>query len=245
MEIKPLFEHYRHRQRVLAPDLPGFGLSERRDIDYSPELYADTLLEWLEQVAPDPVHVVALSTTAEFAARAALAAPARFASLTLVSPTGLGERQPPTTRTQKRIKKFFHLPGINGGLYRLLTSRVSIRYFLAMAFHGETPDELVDYAVATTRQPGAQHAPYCFLSTSLFTHHAREALYARLTTPTLVLYDQDPNVGFDCLPALLKENPVIRAERIAPTLGLPHWEQPGQTHAALERFWDAVDTGTG
>ncbi len=243
MEMKPLFEYYRQHRRLLAPDLPGFGLSERPDIDYSPQLYADAITAWLEHATTEPVDVVALSTTAEFAARAALAAPSRFASLTLISPTGLGERQPPGAPTQQRLLSFFRLPGVGSSLYRLLSSRTSIRYFLNMAFHGETPKELMDYARATTRQPGARFAPYCFLSTKLFTDRAWETLYAKLAMPTLVLYDQDPNVGFDRLPALLERNAIIQAERITPTLGMPHWEQPEKTRAALEKFWELVETG--
>ncbi len=240
MEIKPLFEHYRASRGVFAPDLPGFGLSERADIAYNPDLYADTLLELAEAVKPSPLHVVALSTTAEFAARAALAAPERFASLTLVSPTGLGSRQPPSDRTRDRIYRFFNLPGVGRGLYRLLTTRISVSYFLGMAFVGDTPDELIDYAVSTTRQPGARFAPFCFLSGKLFTARAWETLYARLEVPTLILYDEDPNVGFDNLPELLARNTRIRAHRIAPTLGLPHWEKPAETHAVLDQFWSAT-----
>jgi pimeloyl-ACP methyl ester carboxylesterase len=237
MEIKPLFDHYRGQRPVYAPDLPGFGLSERADIDYSPALYADTLLAIIDTITTRPVDVVALSTTAEFVARAALTAPERFASLTLISPTGLGNRTPISPQTSARLHRFFRLPGLGGGLYRLLTTRLSIRYFLAMAFTGDTPADLIDYACKTTRQPGARYAPYCFLSGKLFTAGAHKHLYAKLEVKTLILYDQDPNVSFDRLPALLEHNAQISAVRIAPTLGLPHWQMPAETTAALDAFW--------
>ena len=51
MEMKPLFEHYRSRRPVYAPDLPGYGRSERNDIPYSPEMYADVLREFLAEVS--------------------------------------------------------------------------------------------------------------------------------------------------------------------------------------------------
>ena len=35
MEIRPLFEHYRDKRPVMAPDLPGFGLSDRPAVSYS------------------------------------------------------------------------------------------------------------------------------------------------------------------------------------------------------------------
>jgi hypothetical protein len=54
-------------------------------------------------------------------------------------------------------------------LFDLLTSRVSIRYFLEKTFGTKAIDEgLVDYDYLTTHQPGAEHAPYSFLSGFLF-----------------------------------------------------------------------------
>ncbi|MEZ4717272.1 MAG: hypothetical protein R2851_14485 [Caldilineaceae bacterium] len=57
-----------------------------------------------------------------------------------------------------------------------------------------------DYAYATSHQPGARHAPLYFLSGQLFTPDALNKLYAPLTVPTLILYDQDPNISFERLP---------------------------------------------
>jgi hypothetical protein len=43
MEMRPLFDHYRRERPVVALDLPGFGISERGDRDYTPELLADAV----------------------------------------------------------------------------------------------------------------------------------------------------------------------------------------------------------
>ncbi len=59
--------------------------------------------------------------------------------------------------------------------------------------------------------------------------------------PALILYDRDPNIGFDRLPELLDSAPRWRAERIPGTLGLPHYDQPEATFAALVRFWEEVE----
>jgi hypothetical protein len=47
-------------------------------------------------------------------------------------------------------------------------------------------------------------------------------------------------VGFDRLPELLNHNELVKAVRIAPTLGLPHWEQPKETKAGLDTFWEEI-----
>lgn len=241
MEMRPLFEHFSGQRPVIAPDLPGFGLSERGDRHYTPALYAGAITELLQAVTDEPADIVALSLTAEFAARAVLDTPGICRSLAVISPTGLGDRPPPGPTTQDRLRRFFRLPLIGDGLYRALTTRASIRYFLGKAFTGDTPEPLVTYAHATTRQPGAAYAPFTFLSMKLFSPDARTSLYQPLPVPGLVIYDSDPNVRFDALPALLDSAPQWQATRIAPTLGMPHWEQIDATVDALQAFWRGVD----
>ncbi len=240
-EMQPLFLHFRGKRPVFAPDLPGFGLSDRGDRDYSAQLYAETIVELLREVVGKPADIVALSLTAEFAARAAAEVPELCHSLTVISPTGLGDRTPPGPKAQERLRRLFSVPLLASGLYRTLTTRASIRFFLGKAFAGQTPAELIDYAAATTRQPGARYAPFSFLSMRLFSADARTTLYQTLPVPGLVLYDTDPNVGFENLPALLDSAPQWRAQRIAPTCGRPHWEQTAATVDALETFWQDID----
>jgi hypothetical protein len=90
-------------------------------------------------------------------------------------------------------------------------------------------------------QPGARFAPLSFISGQLFTRDIRETVYERLTQPTLVLYDRDEFASFDALPTTLVRRPNWAAERVAPTKGLPHFEQLGKTTAALDRFWAGVE----
>jgi pimeloyl-ACP methyl ester carboxylesterase len=239
-EMRPLFLHFRGTRPVFAPDLPGFGFSERSERRYSPELYADALVDLLAEVADGPVDLVAFSLSAEFAARAALAAPERIRSLVMLSPTGLGKRTPPSDTVSRRAHGVLSLPLLSGGLFDLLTVRPSIRFFLGQSFVGEPPREMIDYAYATAHQPGAKHAPLYFLSGQLFTRDACDGLYARLTHPALVLYDRDANISFDLLPGLVAGHDNWQAERIAPTLGIPQWEKTAETVAAMERFWAAL-----
>lgn len=236
-EMKPLFEHYRAERRVYAPDLPGFGFSDRSDRPYSPALYAEAINAFLADVVKEPADVVAFSLSSEFAARACLAAPERFTSLALLSPTGFSDRRLPSGGVGKALHRVFTLPGLGSGLYGLLTKRGGIRFFLRQSYVGEPPDELIDYAYATSHQPGAMHAPYRFLSGQLFTRNAVESLYAKLELPVLVIYDKDANVTFDLLPGLLASHRNWRATKVEPTLGIPQWERPTRTIAALDDFW--------
>jgi len=240
-EMKPLFEYFRGRRPVFAPELPGFGFSDRSDRPYSPDLFASAIREFLVQVVRGPADLVAFSLSSEFASRASLASPTSIRSLVFLSPTGFSKRSLPTGDLSRRVHRALSLQGLSQGLFGLLTSKPSIRYFLGQAFVGETPAEMVDYAYATAHQPGARFAPLYFLSGQLFTPQAVDQLYARLQVPVLALYDRDPNITFDLLPDLVATHGNWCAERITPTQGIPHWEKTAETVTAMEAFWKRLD----
>jgi pimeloyl-ACP methyl ester carboxylesterase len=236
MEIRPLFEHYRDKRPVMAPDLPGFGLSDRPAVSYSSAQYAQWIAEWLKAFHSPP-DVVALSLTGEFVARAILEQGIRIRSLTLISPTGMGTASPPSLPSGSRLDRVLNSPWVGKSLFRALTTKASIRWFLNKAFVGPTPEYLVQYAWETARQPGAHLVPLKFLTFRLFTEQAMSRLYSRLTLPCLVLYDDDPNIGFERLPELVDESGQWTIKRLVPSKGLPHWELPVDTITALDEFW--------
>lgn len=95
-DMRPLFEAFRAERSVYAIDLPGFGTSERSPGPYSAMLYSRVIERFLtEVVSPrgEPVDVVALSLSSEFAARTARDRPELFRTLTLISPTGFTSRE--------------------------------------------------------------------------------------------------------------------------------------------------------
>ena len=237
-EVKPLFEQYAGRRPVYSIDLPGFGHSERGDRAYSPELYANAIRVLLEEVVQAPADLLALSLSAEFAARAALGSPASVASLVLISPTGFSHRPLPPMTFGRGLHGVLGAPLWSQGLYDLVASKRSIRYYLGKSFRGQPPQAFLDYAYATSHQPGARYAPLIFLSTQLFTRNAVDKLYARLTQlPVLAIADRDPYVTFELLGDLVSQQSNWQFEQLGPHLGLPQWEQPEALFEALDRFW--------
>jgi pimeloyl-ACP methyl ester carboxylesterase len=246
-EMRPLFEHYQGTRPVYALDLPGYGFSERSQRVYDPELFAHAILDFLEQEVKEPADVIANSLTSEFAARAALSAPEKFRSLAMISPTGFNDTDPryrsqsaQSMGASNMLHSIFAFPVWSRAFYDLIATQASIRYFLEKSFVGAIPDALVEYDFATSHQPGAENVPLYFISGKLFTKDVRSRIYENVHTPTLVLYDHDAFTNFDRLPDLLERNRDWRSERIIPTMGLPHWDQPGKTTAALDAFWAGV-----
>ena len=177
-EVRPIFDHYAARRPVYAFDLPGYGLSDRPARIYTPRLMTEAVLALIAAIrdrhGPRPIDVMALSLSSEFLARAAMEHPDLFRSVALVSPTGFDRRGPRlgpanSNRAMPAMYKAVTVPLWRRGLFDLLTSRVSIRYFLEKTFGSKQVDEgLVDYDYRTTHQPGAEHAPYSFISGYLF-----------------------------------------------------------------------------
>jgi pimeloyl-ACP methyl ester carboxylesterase len=236
-EMKPLFDRYHTERPVLVPELPGFGFTDRPDIHYTPDVYVAALVEFLRRVVVQPADLVALSLGCEFAARVANEVPELVNSLVLLSPTGFSTRTIPGGEKGMRVHGVISLPGLGQAAYSLLTTKPSIRYFLRRSFVNPVPEAMVDYAYATTHQPGARFAPLHFLAGQIFTADAANQIFARVKQPTLVVYDRDPNINFDLLPAFLSGRANWQAQRIAPAMGVPHWDKPAETEAAMDRFW--------
>jgi len=196
-EVRPLFEHFHSSRSVYALDLPGYGLSERKDQAYTVQVMTQAIVtaaKWIQaQHGGAPLDAVAVSLSSEFLARAAVEHPALFKSLTLVSPTGFQGGQalreaPGSTRYKAGLDKFLRGPGWGSFLFRQLTRPAVIRYFLERTWGSTRIDEpLWAYNCLTARQPNAECAPLAFLSGILFSTDIHN-IYGQLTLPMLVVH---------------------------------------------------------
>ena len=116
--IGPLATHW----RVLAPDLPGFGLSDPIPLEAPLGLTgARFLREWLDTVCDGPVAVVGTSFGGLLALRLAQLAPERVERVVVIDGAGLGRELPWPVRVAT-------LPGI--GPLALRPSRAGTRALL-------------------------------------------------------------------------------------------------------------------
>ena len=195
-EVRPLFERLSATHRVFAIDLPGYGGSQQGERHYDIALFTAAIDDALDAIAEScgeqPVDLIAVSLSCEFAARAAVRRPQRLRTLTLVTPTGLDRRSgaldgaPGQSREVPGVHRVLTWPFWSQSLFELLSSRASVRYFLKRTWGSSDIDEgLADYCVASARQPGARYAPLSFLCFRLFAADVR-SLYAQLQMPVWV-----------------------------------------------------------
>lgn len=156
-EFRHVVDAFAEDYHVLAPDLPGFGHTDRPAVSYSATLYAEFVRDFLETEAEDPV-VLATSLTGAYAAIAAEQTTVN--RLVLVCPTASTSMRRPWLRSLLRS------PLVGRGLFNLLVSRPALRYFdRREAYHDpdRVDDDLVEYQWRTSHQPNARYAPASFV----------------------------------------------------------------------------------
>jgi pimeloyl-ACP methyl ester carboxylesterase len=252
-EVRPLFEAYRQRRRVYAPDLPGFGYSDRSRRDYTVRLYVDAIHDLLDRIRDDggdefgdpAVDALALSLSSEFLARAATERPRPPRSLALVTPTGFRRgsddlRSPAgETRELPLLHAVLTLPPWRRAIYRALVSPRSIRYFLRRTWGSDEIDEgLAAYDDLTTHQPGAEHAPYAFLCGKLFSRDIRD-VYERLELPVWLAHGTRGDFSDFSEAGWARERNNWRVEAFD-SGALPHFEHTADFVARYDDFLGSV-----
>ena len=247
-EVRPLYEHYRASRTVYALELPGFGHSERGKRVYSVRLMTDAILRIMREIqgvhGGGPIDALAVSLSCEFLGRAASEQPLAFRSAAFVSPTGFSviNKKPKgndKTRAMPWLHALFEFPLWSERLFRALSSRPSIRFFLKKTWGSDNYDRgLADYDYLTTHQPGARHAPYYFVSGYLFSKDILR-IYQTLTLPVWMSH----GVRGDFVDYSSKDSVQGRANwtiDVFPTGAMPHFENEAAFIARYDAFLDGV-----
>jgi len=252
-EVRPLYLHFRTSRPVYALDLPGFGFSERSRRRYTPRLMVEaihaTVAEIQHRHGGIPVDAMALSLSASFLARASLERSDAYRSLALISPTGFdgqlsGDGPPDGHRGRDWLLRLLDRPPFGRPLFDALVTRPSMRFFLQKTFGTKEIDEaLLDYDHASAHQPGAEHAPWCFLAGHLFPTDTTR-LYERLRLPVWMVHGERGDfVDYRHVPRVAGR-PNWRIETL-PTGAFPHFERPGTIVTAYADFLASITGGPG
>jgi len=249
-EVRPLFDRYCATHTVFAPDLPGYGFSDRSDRAYTPRVMTDALHAVAAQIrrrcGDVPVDALAASLSCEFLARAAVEKPATWGRIALVSPTGLmgrkARRGPPgSTRAVPGLHAVLSVPLWADALFRGLTRPGVVRYFLERTWGAKNIDEeMWAYDVATARQPGARFAPLHFLSAGLFSADVL-TLYESLVQPVWMSHGVRGDFTDYRGKTFLEGRPNWQFT-IFQTGALPYFEVPEEFFRAFDGFLAATPT---
>jgi pimeloyl-ACP methyl ester carboxylesterase len=237
-EMRRAFAVFQDDFHVFAPDLPGYGRSERRDRPYTARTYARFLHDFLDDVAGGPAVVIASSVTAAQVLLAAAEDAGRISHLVLISPTGLSEKNTDPPPLAELMGCFLRIPVWGQALFNAIVSRRGLRHFEETQVY-ENPwnvtHALIDYSWCASHQPNAIFAPASFLSGALWAD-ARDA-YRDAARPILAVWGESDktNPYADSAP-LLGANPGACVSVITNAGAVPHDEQPEEFAAVVRQF---------
>ena len=171
-EMRGIVESLARHFRVYAPDLPGFGLSDRLTLRYTAEVYIQMCNDFLANEVRRPALLVASRLSCNYAIAVAARSPELCSGLVLISPVALRGEQAP----RLFLPAFLESRPAKTLLYPLLV----------LASQYGTRDS---YHYATTHRFGAEHAVMALLAGKLNLDVSREIEEVR--QPTLVIWGAD------------------------------------------------------
>jgi len=180
---EPLSEDY----HVVAPDLPGFGHSDRPPLLYSASLYETFVADAIADLTDQEPLVVASSLTGAYTATAAREVDVE--RLVLVCPTD-------STARGRRVwlRGLLRTPVLGETAFNLTVSKGAIRHFnTEYGYYSADalPDKVVEYEWQTAHRPGARFAPASFVAGFLDPEEAVEDALAALDSPVTLVWGRN------------------------------------------------------
>jgi pimeloyl-ACP methyl ester carboxylesterase len=220
---------------VIAPDLPGFGESDRPDTSayrYDAIGYCDTLLALLDALELPRVQLVGASLGGAVSLVTAARHPDRVERLALVDPLVYRTTLPPEAR-------LMHLPFAGRFLFRTAMSRTTIAYLMRREIYNDpavvTP-EWVDYVWERVQRPGGVEAAHACLT---FAHDPDQVTRSTraVRAPTMIVWGEDDRLFPSAFARRLQEEITGSAVRIIPGCGhAPAEERPADLAGILAPF---------
>ena len=220
-EFHAVFEQLAEEYHVIAPDLPGFGHSDRPPVLYSASLLTTFVSDFLTDES-DEATVIASSLTGAYATEAARESD--ISKLVLICPTDTSMGGQSVLR-----RSLIRAPLAGTALFNLIGSKASIRHF--HEDHGyydmsNLTDEVVEYEWQSAHQPGARFAPASFVSGFLDPEREIGDGLASLSMPVTLVWGEDAEITPLSEGRELAERADATLVVISDSRLLPHVEHP-------------------
>lgn len=242
IEWREAAERLAERFQVFAPDLPGWGRSDRPSLDYDAELYIDFVIDILVDLLRRRAVLIASGLSAAYAVQVAVDRPELVRGLILVCPLGIDLASDEPDLKDAIIHRLLRLPILGASALNVYASRAGIEHHLRNEVYAApeaVTESLVDHYWKGSHEEGSRAALAAFLSGYL-NHGVLQAL-PRLTCPTLLVWGRQavaPPVESSDI--WLKLLPDAELEVVADAGLLPHAEAAQSFTAIASRFVDSL-----
>lgn len=226
----PIVDALAAHMRVLAVDLPGFGKSDRRDGDYTPDGLADVLAEVLTQKGVQRAHVVGHSWGSSVVLAFARRHPDRLDRLVVISGWVYDDQLLPMMRWAR-------VPGVGEALYATFyRNGIGERLYLNFVDPTMVTERVVEEVERQMSLDGALAAALA-AARGMHRFSETEADYRAIKNPTLLLWGREDRVSRVAFGERLARDLPHAQLVVLPRCGhIPMWECTGETAAALTGF---------
>jgi pimeloyl-ACP methyl ester carboxylesterase len=222
MGYRAVFDALARRYRVIAVDLPGFGLSDKPDLPYDLASYRHRLGDFLGRWTRGPVVVVGHSMGGEIAAALALDHPDRVVAAVLIAPAG-----------------FALQPFIAGAKDVGADARGWVASMLSAAMPPQDPAWLSEPPGVRNYTPATDPAYRAAATRVLadFDFLALRDSFGDIHQPVLLIWGrQDPTIPFAVGESIAARLPCREFLPLDNVLHRPHQTHPDTVVAAIEDF---------
>ncbi|RKQ34644.1 alpha/beta fold hydrolase [Oceanobacillus halophilus] len=227
------------KHRVFAPDLPGYGDSDKPNVEYSLSFYIDILKQIMDSLHLEKTNLVGLSLGGGLSLGYTLEYPDRVEKLVLVGAWGLFSKLPYHLLSYWYTKSF-----LNELSYKWSSkSRRFVKWTLLNSLFGNpnnVPEELVDEIYASLQAPHAGKAFMSFQRSEITRTGLRTKLAERLSEinkRTLIVHgSKDTTVP---IKHALEAHKAFKDSEIYVMKGCKHWsqkERPEEFTRVITRF---------
>ena len=225
MAFRSTFDLLAARTRVVAVDLPGFGLSDKPAGPYDLDSYVGRLSAFLDQHVPGPVVAVGHSMGGEVAAALALGHPDRVVGLVLIASAGHGLS--PTVMAIAREGGDV-MGWINAAVGELVVPLHDPKW-LAEPEDWQQYEPILDPAFRIASAQVLREFDFAAL-------HTR---FGDIEQPTLLIWgERDPTIPFAVGDSIDDRLPCSRMVTLQRTLHRPHQTEPDTVVDVIKSFLD-------
>lgn len=212
------------KARVIAPDFPGYGQSDKPDVTFDLAFYGEFFSQFMDALQISKADLVGISMGGAISLGYTLHHPERVSKLVLVDSYGLQRKTP----FHKLSYMFVNIPGVRALTYWSIKSRPMIRYSLKMILKrtGSVTDELVEKVYQQLLIPGVTRAFSDFQNAELTWDGLKTVYMDRLgeiKAKTLIIHgEKDTLVPLE---ASREAHGLIKDSELKIMEGCGHWPQ--------------------
>lgn len=241
-EWRGVAEDLSANHKIFAPDLLGWGHSDKPRRTYDGELYFRQIVDFLQDVVREPAVVVAAGLPAAYAVLAANDHPEWIRALALISPLGLDASADEPDLRDAFLHQTLRLPILGTSMLNLYTSKTSLSRYLrqeVFAAPERADAALVDHYYRASHQPGANYALTAYLCG--FLNVSVDTALNRLKQPLWLGWGRQSVVPpVENADLWLRHHSDAELEVFEECGALPHLERPGHVSAQLSNFIDSL-----